>query len=526
MFFTKYLNNRYLCKMSFTSNTYRFISQGMLKSIDLDRRNPQISQQLLFKELIKRGSKTKFGKEHNFGIINNIERYSQNVPLRDYNMFEPYIERVRKQEKNVLWDTPIRWFAKSSGTSSAKSKFIPVTDDSLNRCHYLGMKKMLATYINYNRSSRLFDGDALTLGGSVTTDELGIGKSSYGDLSAVLLKNSPKWVEIRRIPKRKVALLPDFEQKVSIICKNALKYNVTNFSGVPSWNMVLFRRILEYTGKSNLKEIWPNLELFMHGGINFEPYRNEFQKIISGEMNYMESYNASEGYFAFQDNPLDKSMLLLTNNGIFYEFIPMEKLEAALSGEYTSFNTVEDVEIGVNYALVITTNGGLWRYLIGDSIVFTSLKPHKFIITGRTQLFINTFGEELMIHNAEEALTKACSEHDVSVLDYTVAPVFMNESTKGCHQWLIEFQKEPSNIEEFAITIDKVLCNSNSDYEAKRKNNTTMELPQIVSLKKGVFYKWLNSKNKLGGQNKVPRLSNNRVYAQELLDINHGTVEL
>jgi len=498
----------------------------MLKSIDLNRENPEISQHLLFKELIKRGSKTEFGKEHNFREINSLEKYGQNVPLRDYNMFEPYIERVRKQEKNILWDTPIKWFAKSSGTSSAKSKFIPITDDSLNRCHYLGMKKMLATYISYNHSSRLFDGDALTLGGSVTTDELGLGKSSYGDLSAVLLKNSPRWVEVRRIPKRKVALLADFEKKVDILCKNASKYNVTNFSGVPSWNMVLFRRILEYTGKSNLKEIWPNLELFMHGGINFEPYRNEFQKIIPGEMNYMESYNASEGYFAFQDDPLDKSMLLLTDNGIFYEFIPLEKLEAALSGKFSSFNTVENVKEGVNYALVITTNGGLWRYLIGDSIKFTSLKPHKFIITGRTQLFINTFGEELMIHNAEEALSQACQEHSASVENYTVAPVYMNEKTKGYHQWLIEFQKEPISKEQFARTIDRVLCNSNSDYEAKRKNNTTMEPPQIVSLKKGVFYHWLDSKDKLGGQNKVPRLSNNREYAQELLNINQKLNEL
>jgi len=506
--------------MSFTSDIYRFSSRNMLKSIDLNIKNPAIFQKILFKELIARGANTEFGKEHNFGSIKSIENYGQNVPLRDYDMFEPYIERVRKQEKNVLWDTPVRWFAKSSGTSSAKSKFIPITDDSLNKCHYAGMKKMLATYVNNNPNSRIFDGDALTLGGSVTPDELGIGKSSYGDLSAILLKNSPLLVEIRRIPKRKIALLPNFEQKVDIICKNALKYNVTNFSGVPSWNMVLLRKILEYTGKSNLKEIWPNLELFMHGGINFEPYRSEYQKIIPGKMNYMENYNASEGYFAFQDNPLDKSMLLLTDNGVFYEFIPMDKLNAALSGKITSFNTVEDVQKGVNYALVITTNGGLWRYTIGDSIKFTSLNPHKFIITGRTQLFINTFGEELMIHNAEDALSQACSEHNASAKDYTVAPIFMTNKTKGCHQWLIEFQKEPSNREEFAKTLDKALCNSNSDYEAKRKNNTTMEPPQIVYLKKGAFYCWLDSKNKLGGQNKVPRLNNNRIYAQELLDIN------
>lgn len=507
--------------MSFTSSAYRFIARNMLKSIDLNRRNPEVSQQLLFDNLIKRGARTEFGKEHNFETINSFEKYGQNVPLRDYDMFEPYIERVRKQEKNILWDTPVKWFAKSSGTSSAKSKFIPITQESLNECHYSGMKQMLATYVDNNPNSQIFDGAALTLGGSVTTDELGFGKSSYGDLSAILLKNSPLWVELRRIPKRKIALLSDFEKKVDIICKHATKYNVTNFSGVPSWNIILFRRILEYTGKSNLKEIWPNLELFMHGGINFEPYRAEYHKIIGGQMHYMENYNASEGYFAFQDNPLDKSMLLLTDNGVFYEFIPMDKLEAALSGKFTSFNTVEDVKEGINYALVITTNGGLWRYLIGDSIKFTSLKPHKFIITGRTQLFINTFGEELMIHNAESALSIACQEHNATLEDYTVAPIFMTDKTKGCHQWFIEFQKEPECREEFAKTLDKALCNTNSDYEAKRKNNTTMEAPQIVYLKKGTFYRWLESKNKLGGQNKVPRLSGERVYAQELLNINN-----
>lgn len=506
--------------MALTSKIYHSISKNMLKSIDLSRKNPELFQRKWFNELIKRGENTEFGKEHNFKAIHNIDQYGLNVPLRDYNMFEPYIQRVRKQEKRVLWDSPVKWFAKSSGTSSAKSKFIPITKDSLQNCHYSGMRKMISTYIDNNPRSKIFDGHALTLGGSVTIDELGFGKSSYGDLSAVLLKNSPIWVEIRRVPKRKIALLPNFEQKVDIICKNALNYNVSNFSGVPSWNIVLFRKILDYTGKRNLKEIWPNLELFMHGGINFEPYRNEYKKIISGEMNYMENYNASEGYFAFQDDPLDKSMLLLTDNGIFYEFIPMNKLDAALAGKFNSFNTVEDVKTGINYALVITTNGGLWRYLIGDSIKFTSLKPHKFIITGRTQLFINTFGEELMIHNAEHALTKACKEHNVSIENYTVAPIFMSDKTKGCHQWLIEFETEPSNKEEFIKSLDKALCSNNSDYEAKRENNITMDAPQVVCLKKGAFYNWLESKGKLGGQNKVPRLSNNRTYAQELLDIN------
>lgn len=508
--------------MSLTSKIFRLISSPLLKSIEKGRRSPEEQQEVLFTELIKRGCNTAFGKEHKFNEINSVKRFNEQVPLRSYDMFEPYIERIRKGEKNILWDSPIKWFAKSSGTSSSKSKFIPITKESLQECHYAGMKKMLATYTDINKKSRIFDGKALTLGGSVTPDEMGKGGTKYGDLSAILLSNSPRWVELRRVPSRQTALLSDFETKVDIICKNALNYNVTNFSGVPSWNMILIKKILEHTGKRNLKEVWPNLELFMHGGINFEPYRTQYCNIIPGDMNYMENYNASEGYFAFQDNLSDNSMLLLTDNGVFYEFIPMNKLDDAINGKFTQFDTVNNVKTGVYYALVISTNGGLWRYLIGDTIKFTSLHPHKFIITGRTQLYINTFGEELMIHNAEEALAKACDEHNAVVANYTVAPVFMSNKTKGRHQWLIEFSKKPADAEAFNKSLDRALCDCNSDYEAKRNNNNTMELPLLTIIKEGVFYKWLHSKGKLGGQNKVPRLSNNRTYAEELISINEN----
>jgi hypothetical protein len=506
--------------MSLTTKIFAIVSRGLLNSLDKSRRDPWLFQKRLFDYFISSSQETLFGKEYDFASIKGLSEFQSRVPIREYDQFEPYIERIRRGEKNVLWHTPVKWFAKSSGTSTSKSKFIPVTNESLQDCHYSGMKKMLATYTDNNPGSSIFDGDALTLGGSFTPDELGKGKSYYGDLSAILLKNSPFWVEMRRVPNLKTALISDFEKKVEIICKNASKFNVTNFSGVPSWNLVLMRRILEFTGKNNLKEVWPNLELFMHGGINFDPYRTEYHSLIpDSNMCYMENYNASEGYFGFQDQINEGSMLLLTDNGVFYEFIPMERLSDALSGKYSSFETVATIKTGINYAMVITTNSGLWRYLIGDCIRFTSLSPHKFIITGRTQLFINAFGEELMINNAERALAVACDKHGLSVVNYTVAPLFMAEGSKGSHQWLIEFSNPPADLKAFTIDLDFELCQVNSDYEAKRKNSVTMVAPSIVSLKRGSFYEWMRLKGKLGGQNKVPRLFSSRIYVDELLDL-------
>ncbi len=508
--------------MSIRSKIFRIISGGYLNSVEKSKKDPVSIQNKLFSNLIKSGLKSGFFKDHAINKPISVKEYQNRVPLRDYNQFESYFERIRKGEQYLLWDKPVKWFAKSSGTSSSKSKYIPVTSDSLNDCHYLGMKKMLASYlVNYPNSS-LFDGDALTLGGSVTVDELGNGKTYCGDLSAILLKQSPFWVDFRRVPKLETALLTDFEKKVEEICKVSHKYDITSISGVPSWNLVMLKKVLEYSGKNNLLEIWPNLELFMHGGINFEPYKGEFHKLIpSDSMNYMENYNASEGYFAFQDTHDDNSMLLLTDNGVFYEFIPMERLEEAISGSFTGFDTIESVKKNINYAMVITTNGGLWRYLIGDCIKFTSLFPHKILIIGRTQLFINAFGEELMIHNAEKALAATCEKHKVYVSNYTVAPKFMEDDKKGAHQWLIEFESIPESIYAFGADLDKELCNLNSDYEAKRNGNITMEAPEIVIIKKGVFYKWMRSRDRLGGQNKVPRLSGSREYAEQILALNN-----
>lgn len=505
--------------MTIVSKIYRLYSTRRIKMLDLNRKDPISFQRGLFEIFMKKGEETIFGKEHNIREGMTLREFQNSVPLRDYDKLESWIKRARSGEDNLLWPGRTAWFAKSSGTSSSKSKFIPITDESLNLCHYDGMQNMLSTYIHNNPDSKLLEGMALTLGGSAKIDEAGDGKTQYGDLSAILLKNSPILAEFRRTPPADIALISDFEKKVDEICRVASKQNVTSISGVPSWNLILLNAILEYNGKKDLREVWPNLELFMHGGISFDPYKKEYLRIIPHEnMNYMENYNASEGYFAFQDDPSDSSMLLMTNGGVFYEFIPIDRLEEALDGRFKEFETVDSVRVGINYAMVITTNGGLWRYLIGDSVVFTSLFPHKISITGRTQLFINAFGEELMISNAERALSETCNICDCSVENYTVAPLFMEDGGKGSHQWIVEFKNPPADLEIFANTLDKEVCKVNSDYEAKRANSVTMTRLTVVSLPEGTFYRWMKESGKLGGQNKVPRLSNGRKFADTLLE--------
>lgn len=506
--------------MTLTTNLYKLLSSRQARDLERNRRDPGQYQEKLFNQLVARGANTTFGEEHGFTKGMSYTQFSNQLPLRNYNQFVPYINKVRKGEKNVLWDGPTAWFAKSSGTSAAQSKFIPITKESLRKCHVSGIKQMLTTYVINRPDSRLFKGKSLTLGGHITIDELGGGESRNGDLSAILLYNSPLVAELMRVPRRKVALLDDFEKKVEYIARHARKWDLTNFAGVPSWNLVMIKRIMEYNKVDDLREIWPNLELFMHGGISFDPYRPIFNKVISGEMYYMENYNASEGYFAFQDDPNDSGMLLLTNNGVFYEFIPMKKLQDAIDGKETNFETVDTVKTGVNYAIVLTTNGGLWRYLIGDTIQFTSLKPHKFIITGRTQLYINAFGEELMIHNAENALADAAAAHQATVTNYTVAPIFMEEGKKGAHQWLIEFSMQPDSLYDFVTTLDNALRDRNSDYDAKRTGGLTMVRPEVIVAESGLFYNWMANRDKLGGQNKVPRLSNDRHHIDDLLSLN------
>ena len=509
--------------MKLLNSIFLKYSHNLLKEIDHSRLNPMLYQHQWFNHLISNGADSLFGHEHNFDRIKTIKEYQKRVPVRDYNAMAPYISRLLNGEDFILWNGKVKTFAKSSGTSSDKSKFIPVSPQSLQITHYGGFKRMLATYIHNNPGSNIFYGKALTLGGSVTPDRTG--KIYTGDLSALLLKNSPGIIELIRTPSRKTALIGNFEEKLEAICKESAGKNVTNFSGVPSWNLMLLNKILEYTGKSNIIQIWPHMELFMHGGTGFEPYRPLFNKLIpSDSMHYLENYNASEGYFAFQDCEGDNGMLLTVNNGIFYEFIPMDMLDDVLQGKVWELPTLAEVQPGINYAIVISTIGGLWRYLIGDCVQFTSVFPHKITISGRTQLCINAFGEELMISNAEQALAMACAECNCTVAEFTVAPVFMEldnnaQTSKGFHRWAVEFDTPPADTAAFAAILDRCLTEANSDYEAKRAGNATMKQLELITLEKGTFLKWMRLKGKVGGQNKVPRLHKDCEFINSLLQI-------
>ena len=510
--------------------------KGYLKDIERSLAHSAEMQSEVFSTLIKGGRESKFGKERGFDSIKSLSDYQSRVKLSKYDDMVPYITRIRSGEDYVLWNQKVRWFAKSSGTSSDKSKYIPITKDSLYGTHFKGMKMMLFNYAHLNPDSRIFSSYALTLGGSVAPDQLSGGNVLDGDLSAVMLRNSPAAVELLRTPCRKTALVADFAAKVDLICKESTKKNVSNFSGVPSWNLVLMNKILEYTGKNNLLEVWPDMELFMHGGISFEPYREIYKKLIpSDQMQYLENYNASEGYFAFQDTlEGGNGMLLTVSNGIFYEFIPFSKFDQALEGDNSCIVPLEGVQTGIDYAIVISTVGGLWRYMPEDLVRFTSVNPYRLIVTGRTKMFINAFGEELMINNAEQAIASASSKCGIEITDYTAAPQFMNvdqDSSKsalvqGCHVWAIEFSDplhnpqspdfKPEAVEEFAEVLDKEIQKVNSDYEAKRSPGSTMRRLRILPLAPGTFYKWMDSRGKTGGQNKVPRLWKDLKYIDQL----------
>ena len=496
-------------------------SHNLLKELEMSRKSPMPFQHKWFRHLIENGAGSAFGVEHGMDGIKSIKDFQKKVPIRDYNALQPYISRLLAGEDYVLWNTKVKTFAKSSGTSSSKSKYIPVSRESLQVTHYGGFKRMLASFVEANPNTGIFKGKALTLGGSVVPDKSG--KIYTGDLSALLLKNSPAIIELIRTPGRSTALIGDFEQKLQAICRECTNEKVTNFSGVPSWNLMLLNKILEYTGKLDISQVWPHMELFMHGGTGFEPYRPLFQKLIPMDtMHYLENYNASEGYFAFQDDESQKGMLLTVNNGIFYEFIPMNILDDVLQGKLTEIPALDEVETGVNYAIVISSIGGLWRYLIGDCVQFVSTYPHRIIITGRTQLCINAFGEELMISNAEQALAMACRECHCSVAEFTVAPAFMklgedSQATKGYHRWAVEFAVPPADPNTFAATLDKCLTAVNSDYEAKRAGNATMLQLELITLKSGTFLKWMRQRGKVGGQNKVPRLHNDSQFIEQLL---------
>ncbi|OFX85303.1 MAG: hypothetical protein A2W99_14945 [Bacteroidetes bacterium GWF2_33_16] len=485
--------------------------------IDLFKKFPFDAQQEVLFKLIDMAKKTEFGKKYHFHSIRSIKEYQERVPLQTYDSLKPYIERLMHGEQNILWPSDIRWFAKSSGTTSDKSKFIPVSSEALEDCHFRGGKDVLALYALNYPETEIFKGKGLTLGGSHQINKIN-NESFYGDLSAILIENLPFWAHFIKTPSQEIALMSEWEEKLEKITEATIQENVTSIAGVPSWTLVLLKYILEKTGAKNILEVWPNLELFTHGGVSFQPYREQFKKLIPKDnMNYMETYNASEGFFAVQDYPLRDDMLLMLDYGIFFEFIPIEELEK----ENPRAFHIDDVELNKNYAIVISTNAGLWRYMIGDTVIFTSKYPHKIKISGRTKHFINVFGEEVIIDNAESALKIACEKTGALLKDYTAAPIFMGTDTKGAHQWLIEFEQEPESIDQFARILDESLQQVNSDYEAKRYKSITLDQLEVIKAKPNLFYQWLKEKGKIGGQNKVPRLSNSRQYIDELLELNN-----
>jgi hypothetical protein len=498
--------------MDVLSTVVRQLNTKRLHQIEHFRKYPVETQQENLFRIISAAASTEWGRKYDYSSVRTVKDYQMRVPVRSYEEYLPYIERLLKGESNVTWPGDIKWFAKSSGTTSAKSKFIPISVESLQGCHYRAAKDILAIYTMNYPDTRIFSGKALTLGGSNKINQSS-NKSIYGDLSAVLIWNAPFYIEFVRTPRQKIALIEDFEEKLDLITRITVHQNVTSFSGVPSWYLTLIKHVLEYTGKSNLLDVWPNLEVFFHGGISFTPYREIYKKLIPDDrMHYMETYNASEGFFGIQDDPAKPDMLLMLDYGIFYEFIPADNLYSDSPQVYS----LGEVEKGINYAIVISTNGGLWRYIIGDTIVFTSTDPYRFCISGRTRQYINAFGEEVIVENADKALDIACKATGATILEYTAGPVYMGTSLKGTHEWIIEFEKTPDDIKKFTDTLDGTLKSINSDYEAKRHKDINLVMPIVKSVPPGTFNRWLKSKNKLGGQNKVPRLSNNREFIEEL----------
>ena len=473
-------------------------------------------QRSVLAKLVNSASGTEWGIKHKYSSISNYEQFAKSVGVQDYETLKGYIDRMRHGEKDVLWRGRCKWYAKSSGTTNDKSKFIPVTSQGLQRAHYKGGFDVVAQYVANNPKSRIFSGKGLILGGSHASN-YNLPGTLVGDLSAILIENCSPFVNMMRVPGKDIALLSDFEEKMEKIARATCNVNVTNLSGVPSWMMAVLKHMLDITGRSSVEELWPNLEVFFHGGVAFTPYREQYLQLIKkSDMKYMETYNASEGFFGIQNDPTDPAMLLMIDYDIFYEFIPFEEFDSP----NPTVLPLWEVEVGKNYAMLISTSCGLWRYMIGDTVRFTSKYPYKIVITGRTKHFINAFGEELMVDNAEKGLQAACAATGAQVLEYTAAPVFMDANAQCRHQWLIEFSKEPSSLELFTDTLDTALQQINSDYEAKRYKNKTMQKLEIVVARKALFNDWLKAKGKLGGQHKVPRLSNSRQYIEELMLLN------
>jgi len=500
--------------MAFINSFISWFIKKRIHQIELFMKYPHEVQQEWLRRLLQSAEATEYGKRYDFASIDTPEKFRSRVPISDYNTIKDDIVRTRNGEQNILWGSEVRFFAKSSGTTSDKSKFIPVSDEALEDCHFKASKDLLSIYYNNHPGAAIFDGKGLVMGGSHNITE--INNSSYydGDLSAILIQNMPFWVQLKKTPNLSIALMDEWESKIEKMAHETMNHNVTSISGVPSWTLVLIKKILSLTNASNLKEVWPNLEVFFHGGVSFNPYRTQYNKYIpEGSINYMETYNASEGFFAIQDQTDSEEMLLMLDYGIYYEFLPVENLH----DENPKTLTLNEVEKGKNYALIITTNGGLWRYLIGDTVTFTSTYPYRIKITGRTKNFINAVGEEIIIDNAEKALDIACNKTGASINDYTGAPIYFGENQNAGHEWLIEFENPPESLDFFTEAFDNALKSVNSDYEAKRYNNMVLQKPVLRKMEKGTFYQWLKQKGKLGGQNKVPRLSNSRHYVEAIL---------
>ena len=488
-----------------------WVLKQRIHQIELFLKYPNEVQEELLMNLIRSSENTVIGKNYDFDSVKSYQIFTERVPISTYEDLEPLIEQTRKGEQNILWSTPIKWFAKSSGTTNAKSKFIPVSNEALEDCHYKGSKDLLCMYLNNNENSELFLGKSLRLGGSSQIYENN--NTFFGDLSAILIENMPIWAEFSSTPSNRVSLMSEWESKIAAIINETKNENVTSFAGVPSWMLVLLNKILEETGNNDIFEIWPNLEVYFHGGVSFDPYRDQYKKILpNSDFKYYEIYNASEGFFAIQDLNNSSDLLLMLDYGIFYEFIPMDVFDTPNKKAIR----LSDVELHKNYAIVITTNGGLWRYLVGDTVRFTSLNPYKIRVTGRTKHHINVFGEELMVENTDRAIAKTCQMTKTEIVDYTVAPIFMKDKEKGAHEWMIEFKEKPEDPVLFQKILDENLQSLNSDYEAKRHNNMTLNPLVLNMARPNLFYDWLKNQNKLGGQHKIPRLSNQRDYLEQL----------
>jgi hypothetical protein len=489
-----------------------------IHQIDLFIKYPVEVQTDWFKKLIDTAKDTEWGKSYKYSEINSIDAFKNKVPIQDYDSLKPFIDKAKNGEQNILWPGETKWFAKSSGTTNDKSKFIPVTQEALETCHYKGGKDLISFYINYNPDSKMFTGRGLVLGGSSEINKSN--PASYsGDLSSIIIDNLPVWAELHRTPSKKIALMSEWEEKLTQMALLTADQNVTTLAGVPSWTLVLLNKVLEIKKAETISEVWPNLETYTHGGVSFVPYKKQFDQIFNlPNLNYMETYSASEGFFGLQDlygESYDGGLLLMLDYGVFYEFLPLNELDS----DNPKTLTLDKVEMGVHYALIISTNAGLWRYQIGDTIMFTHLNPFRIKVTGRTKQHINVFGEELMVENAEQAIKVACDRTNALVTDFTVCPIFMKDKDKGGHEWAIEFSEPPENMDQFNEILDVALKSVNGDYEAKRYKNFVLQAPIVHKLPHGTFYNWLKGKGKLGGQNKVPRLSSSRKYMDDVLEV-------